>query len=586
MAPSVPVARVQLEYPLYCADFNPEDPGYLVVAGGGGESKSGVKNKITLLDTSSQTHLVAIADVELSQSEDNVTSLAAQVNSKGALTIFAGINSSSTATINEHFRSFIATCSAAGSTATEARAKIEPIAKASLFTPSGLETYQRITRLSPLSPEPPRTRRLGAIATGLASQGEIIIFDSTKEKVENSQIHGRISLGKSQEAADLDIIENTEQKFLVAYCTDYEIIVHTLAEDKPCKTETLYIQPHPDAFIQSIDRPRFRALRWLAPEIILVLNNLNSRGGAELLVLLLPNRGLANVISQRRLHSDMKAAIGLEISKLSSSAQSEEMQFIIAVPGQNNAIEVLALDYSTTSGIGSFKTYTILKALHPAPMTQIALSGLFPPSPPNNSPHHVKLASVSTGNLVLVHTLCLQKYQPKSKGKEPRYVLCRPGTGLLAQASSILAILAIILVAFALQAFLEIRGSSPPYLGAVEYFTPGIRNLPNVPQNPIPADVSRPDGLLEILASPQGRGNLIHVGQNEEGMLDTAAHEDEDKLLQSGSKRWEDLGAHEKEGWKKKLTEAGQWAGDEAETVFKGVFFGQLAGIVAQAMGG
>ena len=46
MAPNTPSAKITLSYPIYGADFDPLNPSFLMVGGGGGESKSGVGNKI------------------------------------------------------------------------------------------------------------------------------------------------------------------------------------------------------------------------------------------------------------------------------------------------------------------------------------------------------------------------------------------------------------------------------------------------------------------------------------------------------------------------------------------------------------
>jgi hypothetical protein len=46
MAPYVPELRKKLSYPLYGADFDPLNPDFLLVGGGGGATSSGVPNKI------------------------------------------------------------------------------------------------------------------------------------------------------------------------------------------------------------------------------------------------------------------------------------------------------------------------------------------------------------------------------------------------------------------------------------------------------------------------------------------------------------------------------------------------------------
>lgn len=45
---SVPAAsaKITLSYPLYASDFDPQNSGFLLVGGGGGEGRSGVGNKI------------------------------------------------------------------------------------------------------------------------------------------------------------------------------------------------------------------------------------------------------------------------------------------------------------------------------------------------------------------------------------------------------------------------------------------------------------------------------------------------------------------------------------------------------------
>jgi len=46
MASLFPRSSIELDYPLYAVDFDPEDANRVVVGGGGGASKTGVGNKI------------------------------------------------------------------------------------------------------------------------------------------------------------------------------------------------------------------------------------------------------------------------------------------------------------------------------------------------------------------------------------------------------------------------------------------------------------------------------------------------------------------------------------------------------------
>ena len=61
MAPQIAELRKKLAYPLYGADFDPLNPDFLLVGGGGGASSTGVPNRIvrqTILDPR-QTRLTA-----------------------------------------------------------------------------------------------------------------------------------------------------------------------------------------------------------------------------------------------------------------------------------------------------------------------------------------------------------------------------------------------------------------------------------------------------------------------------------------------------------------------------------------------
>ena len=46
MSTPITFASTELPYPVYEAEFDPYDRGYLLISGGGGESKSGVPNRL------------------------------------------------------------------------------------------------------------------------------------------------------------------------------------------------------------------------------------------------------------------------------------------------------------------------------------------------------------------------------------------------------------------------------------------------------------------------------------------------------------------------------------------------------------
>ena len=55
MAPPIASTKLTLSYPLYASDFDPQNNGFLLVGGGGGESRSGVGNKIVSNTSKFQT---------------------------------------------------------------------------------------------------------------------------------------------------------------------------------------------------------------------------------------------------------------------------------------------------------------------------------------------------------------------------------------------------------------------------------------------------------------------------------------------------------------------------------------------------
>ena len=86
-------------------------------------------------------------------------------------------------------------------------------------------------------------------------------------------------------------------------------------------------------------------------------------------------------------------------------------------------------------------------------------------------------------------------------------------------------------------------------------------------------------------------------------LQDTASHETNPELVEETKKgvkaelyeeekhegkgkKWEELSEKERLGWMGKLREAGHWVEEMGETVFKGVVFGELGGLVGQIAGG
>lgn len=665
--PPIPCAKITLTYPLYAADFDPQNSDFLLVGGGGGEGRSGVGNKITLLNTSQKTELSEIVDIDLSRDEDSVTSLSYAQSTEQWATAFAGINSSTAEQQrgkNEHLRSFLLEYPPRRKTGgdgedskkgkpTAYQGETKALGKASLFAPSNSktkETFQRVLRLSKKKKD--NGPRIGAVATGLAPVGEIVLFAADTSRPGSNDIRGRIKLEEKQEAADVDIIGlerddgQQEGKFRVAYCTDYEVYVTEVDYSKKDNGTQQSIQnihgtPHPDAFASNKARPKFRCLRFLTPTLLLLLQNRINSKGAELL--LLEISGV--IILRKSLQKKIKSATAMSVALLPTASYSQIDQHAIAIAGADTSITILTVDRFTSSPYGKvkFRPHSFLPSVHPTSITSLAFSTFNPPGTPWNStpPQYLKLASTSIANTCVVHTLPLTPHpSPPPKDQPAHYLLKAPVRSSVAQntISTFVALLAIAIGAFFLQAFTEIRGGTPEYLGAKGWLSKPIHSWIARPymfedgylsaasshakvtseavktslsaaseavQTPLhvvesaAAKAQKKLGLRDLLKGRDLGGDTSDNGNDGTDIIvkhspaeggETALSAELRKSNEAiegehEAKRWEELKEHEKKTWKKRLVDAGQWTAAEGDAVLQGVLFSGLANAVGGIVG-
>ena len=659
MAPPLPSATTKLSYPVYCADFDPLNQDFLLVGGGGGSSSTGVPNRLSLLDCSNVHELKEVVDVELSKHEDSVSSLAVAQSSETSLIAYGGINSSPSDQHNgrnEHLRSFRIDLPrkrkadegpAEEKQEDEVAGTTEALGRAQFFAcgPKS-ETYQRVVRMSPAGDG--SKPRITAIATGLAQANEVVLL-----KVGPAPGHGneiaRLDLG-DKEAVDLDFApagaKEEHAEYTMAYCSEYDVSLYRLsAGSAGVRTQTRVVYSTPEGS-QNAKRPRFRALRFLSPKHILLLQNLPDRKGVELLILKRHKDGTSAVVSlKKRLGKAMKTATGLDVCILSESSTGNR-QILVAVAGNNNTIEILYLEFSKEFGMSSFSPYTTLKDVHSGPITGLVFSTFIPPSSgatKDTNPQSVKLASVCVEQTVIVHTLRLRPFLP-SPNNTSRYVLVSLGnTDLLSTTFSVfMAVLVIGIAALMLQVFSEIRGAVPPILGASEWLPSNVKDtiakpynfadaIPDAPAvSKVPevvaskaADIadllqsneyyaqmladataavkaapssvsSAATALTDLVASQataavdaaQGAKQKAIVVRDVVGQeLSTELHDDAELVQKETLRKWEDLHESEKVSWRKRLIDAGHWTANQGESVLKGVFFSELAGLAAQMEG-
>ena len=651
------------------------------------------------MNSSKKYELSELVELDLSRDEDSVTSLAFANTDEARASAFAGINSSTKeqeAGRNRHLRSFLLQYpprrkvgenqDGEKEDAPDLQLPSKAMGNVSYFTPTPgpkPETFQRVLRLSKQPKE--NGPRLGAVATGLAPEGEIVTFAADTDKPSENDIRDRIKLGDKKEAADLDIVTDRKGAFWMAYCTDHDIwhtkCYYNYDRPKTLDPQCIHSIPFPDVFAADKSRPKYRSLRFLTPNLLLVLSNLASGKGSELILM----TDLGEILLRKRLHKKIKSGTKLSVSTLPftdpGAGSKEKCQQVIAVAGADNSITILTLTHNYEGPYHSlkFQPHLFLTDVHPTSITSLVFSTHNPPTKTwsQNPPQYLKLASTSIANTVIVHTLPLQPYPPRKLKSDTvaHYLLVPPGgtKRKLQELGQSLLVASIVMavVALLMQILLEIQGSRN-HLGIHTWYEKPWEDKFRFPQwttkttttssssdgSSDPADAVLPPletfygdsdsnidpqfstdpaaestpreaaepgpGLRELLRQRQqspldpddteGKGQhhiVIHHHHHTNTDTNTKHHDDDDaEQSQSTSqpgkvraslhhpdalktetehgraKKWEDLSHKEKETWKDRLIEAGEWAVEEGESVLKGVFFGGIAQGVGAIVGG
>ncbi|KAH6850174.1 hypothetical protein B0I37DRAFT_370925 [Chaetomium sp. MPI-CAGE-AT-0009] len=607
MAPAIPSTELRLSYPLYALDFDPEDANRLVVGGGGGAARSGVGNKITVLDASHEGALQITSEIELSRDEDSANTLAVGAHKSNSVLLYTGINSAEADLKkgkNEHFRVFTADLP---SQAEKAEPKIAEISRSAFFSTTDNEAYQRLLRIS---------GPVGAVATGTigrAKDAQIAIFDIPAATSNNPtpKLRGKVELPK--EAMDMDMVQISDDVHQLVYCDDYNIYTLLISKTTTSGPHSVFTMPLEEA-IGAKDRASFRAIRFLTPTFVLAVANVPKAGGAVLQGFRLPKpadlgkedkEGKGRLAISAHLPKSITRATGMTVRNLSPPAtptsKQGDTQFAIAVTGQDSSITLYTLDHQSIGDINLISNLypvTTLKEVHLGPISGLAFSPFSPPSKtpqtaattPSTTPH-LKLASIgSMANTCIIHSLPLRKLPTitttATATTTPRYVLAlkarRPSpTNLLLGSALVFALLALLL-----QGILEVRGASRPVIGARD-FTPVTWHRPGRFYALAPAPAPAPAGggvlaeyhdLASSAAAGEGKGKVVlHHVTGEEEVLRVEGHDEE---RHGPARGWEELEEGQREAWREKLKKAGQWGEEMGEAVFKGVLFGELGGVV------
>ncbi|UPK89778.1 hypothetical protein LCI18_000713 [Fusarium solani-melongenae] len=596
MVPPFPRASIELDYPLYAVDFDPEDSTRLVVGGGGGAGRSGVGNKITVLETLSQQELRIAGEIDLSRDEDSVMSLAVGPHKGKTTYLYAGVNSSHDSIAkgkNEHLRTLAIEQSkaraAAGTKIPDSN--ISELSRAALFENPDADMYQRLLRVA---------GPVGAAATAMGKEHQLAVFEASGAA---TKLRGVLELPK--EAEDLDVVQTGDNEFQVAYCYKYELYLVKIGAKESSDPELVYTMPDDHG-----ERPVFRSIRYLSPNFLVAAANLPKRSGVVIQGYRLPYAGhkgarlAANARIPRKISATALAVANLS-PPVSPGAPVGEAQFIIAVAGHDSSLSLYTVDVTTGASIEILSKlwplYT-LKDVHGTDnITGLAFSTFVVPKT-HIRQQFIKLASISLQKTVAVHSIPLRKHvdkAPRNKKGPPRptrYVTAMKSRGPSFRPVAIALAIIVLILAVIGQSILEVYGINRPILHA-EKFLPSWHGTLRDPEHP-PAAFLADDFLAKLagrdaLKTEAGETLVVYEGEappvtaegddNSVPKLQLDVHE---PSVHGPGKKWEELGEKQKEAWKARLKEAGAWTQGMGENVFKGILFGELAGAVGRAVGG
>ncbi|POR39633.1 Uncharacterized protein TPAR_00178 [Tolypocladium paradoxum] len=591
MAPPFPRASIELDYPLYALDFDPEDANRLVVGGGGGAGRSGVGNKITVLETASKEELRVAGDIELSRDEDSVMSLAVGARRGKTTHLYAGVNSGPADVAkgtNHHLRTLAVEQSksraSAGVRTPEAR--VAELSRAALFANPDADTYQRLLRVS---------GSVGAAATAMGKDPQIAVFDAAAPR---PRLRGVMELPR--EAEDLDVMQTADGEHQLAFCYKYELHLVRIAKDNS-EPELVFTMPDDHG-----ERPQFRSIRYLSPEFILAVSNLPKRSGVLIQGFRLPPPGheKARVAVTTRIPGKISAT-ALAVANLSPPstpwASAGNTQFLIAVAGTDASISLYTLEHKPSTVLNLLvdlhPLYTLRDVHGEDNITGVAFSRFVTPKTHIRA-QFVKLASISLQKTVAVHSIPLNKYVDKEarnrKGppRPARYVVAMRSRAPSARPLLFVLALMVLIMAIVGQAVMEMYGKSEPIIFA-QRFLPSWHGTMRSPDYQPPVFFEK--HIISKLAggkAPAAGETMVlleaeHPPTADAGqpaqMLTADVH---DSDVHGPARTWDQLGAEEKHIWRERLREAGAWTQGMGESVFKGVLFGQIAGAIGDAMAG
>ncbi|KAM3566969.1 hypothetical protein ARSEF4850_000003 [Beauveria asiatica] len=607
MSQPFPTTYTRSDYPLFAVDFDPEDDSRIITGGGGGPNRSGVPNKLTVLETLNADDLRIVGELDLPRDQDSIMSLAFTGRKGKTINVVAGVNSHTDDIAkgeNKHLRSIA--IRGAGSDTSVKEEHRHP-----LIIDSATAVYQRLLRVA---------GTLGAAASANGKDPQIALFDVPSSKSSTLKRRGTIELPR--EAEDLDVLQLADGSHLMTYCYGYELFLVKLGKDQE-DPQLIYTIPAEEA-----NRPKFRFARFLGPEFVLTVANIG-RAGAVVHGFRLPKAGqekarlAVSAKLDRKTQATAFALASLSRPTLSPKGGIEALgdtQFVMAVARGDASISLMSLTHVASPAINlltKLHPLTTLQGVHGnSEITGMALSTFSTPTKKAaaGETQYLKLVSVTMSKSIALQSIPLKQFidtTPRSKNAPPRPV--RYVTKLDARAPTTartaitLFSFVVLLLALIGQSIVEIMGKGYPILHPQRFFpgasTPvatAIAARPVVQQHAAASAVAETFLKDDLLAKIIGKGQVptevvvlyaetptAAVGEEENAAvtadIKVAVHDEE---AHGPGKTWEDLSEAAQQAWKARLRDAGAWTQQMGESVFKGILFGEIGGAIGHAMAG
>ncbi|KAF3932394.1 hypothetical protein ABW19_dt0206044 [Dactylella cylindrospora] len=452
-------SKLTLKYPLFCAEYLDETT--LLVAGGGGESRSGVGNGIHLIDTSSEP-LKLTTSLDLPRDEDAVMSCTVLPSKK---TLLAGINQTTSAITvgkNAHFRNF---------SIADDRASITETGKNEYFRPKAWDdVYQRTTKSSAsgkfvaIGSSVPLVRGEGIY------DGEVVVLSIDSQG--SPSIVDRIV--NDSEIVDIDIIpaaetEKSPDTEHLAYSTPSTAYIRKIGTSGLGPEQKVYTLPGaPPSGSSTRTKPQIRSIKLLSPTLLLLLVNLPYRSGVEFQLVSIsqePSTVLETYTYRppSAFKAGISAATALDVLSLppkNTSSTAASQQILLGIASADLSVVVTILDLSlsiatTESGTSQkvqdakFRHFKQLTTPHSFPATKVAFS----PLPASKTRPELQLASVSASSTVAVHRFTMNDENHLSRPSAFRDTL----------PIVLFSLVFIVLLAVGLQLVFEYRGNLPKF---------------------------------------------------------------------------------------------------------------------------